>query len=592
MKMKITINNMMGVGDCEIGLVPGTVTAVIGRNMSGKTSVALAAAAVLARDPNPLDLPATKRGAYLRDGSDAGAAVLYGDDGEEVVRWDLKDGALTASTRPWKPATPASVGLVNFATLSGKSAIEMWESMLLPPTRELLKRIEAELEPALDPDDIKGVLATITSQGWESVDKVYGDRAKRAKAAWKGVTGLTYGSRNAADWLPIGWLSSYDGLHVDDCTERLRTANEGLTGLHVARALTGAEVKAAQKAAEALPGALEAIPRLVEAVDEAKETVAAARKSVEAIRVEGRAAKAELERYDQTKPSTGGHAMTCPACKASLMLTGNDLVNYDAAAAAVAMEVWKERRKAIYDSVANQAAIFKAAQRPLDAADEVLSAATSELSRAEVKVEALREEGLLADETATEDRTEEIEGKNRQIEDLRKQRDLVSKRAEAQSHHEQVQAYTLIATILGPKGVRAKAMEVGMEKMDSFLGIVATTTGWPRVEVDRSYNVSIGKRATLRMCSESERWRGQTALQIAISRLMRDSVVVLDRSDVLDTDARQELVALGAFLAERKDPPAIILCATPEKPPYGASWMSTQSKGLPVTIVNLSEGAK
>ena len=122
--------------------------------------------------------------------------------------------------------------------------------------------------------------------------------------------------------------------------------------------------------------------------------------------------------------------------------------------------------------------------------------------------------------------------------------------------------YTLIAKILGPKGVRATATERSMKQMDNVLATIATVTRWPRVALDRHYAVSIGNRSFLRVCAEREQLRAQYALQIAIARCKREPVVVLDRVDHLDTDNQPTLFSLLHALCRRPDPPAFLVCGT------------------------------
>ena len=61
----------LGIVDAEIDLEPGRIVEVVGPNASGKTSIAVCAQAVLARDSNPLGLSAaeSKRN-YPHDGAE------------------------------------------------------------------------------------------------------------------------------------------------------------------------------------------------------------------------------------------------------------------------------------------------------------------------------------------------------------------------------------------------------------------------------------------------------------------------------------------------------------------------------------------
>ena len=80
--MKLQIERTLGIINAEIDLEPGRIVEVVGPNASGKTSIAVCAQAVLARESNPLGLSAADaKRSYPHDGADD-ARVVIGD------RWD------------------------------------------------------------------------------------------------------------------------------------------------------------------------------------------------------------------------------------------------------------------------------------------------------------------------------------------------------------------------------------------------------------------------------------------------------------------------------------------------------------------------
>ena len=285
----------------------------------------------------------------------------------------------------------------------------------------------------------------------------------------------------------------------------------------------------------------------------------------------GRSARSDLGRHTAAKPRAEGMGVTCPACDAPMLIvTGSQgqhtLVSHDKEAEEAALDRWEFQRAKLHDTCTEQSALLQAAQKPVVGFEEAVRLAQDAYNANQGSVAAATEQARIADATPSADNSKDIQDAERRIEHLRVQRDLVEQYTKAKKHHESVAAYTLIAALLGPKGIRAKAMESAMTNLGTFLSIVAQATGWPLVEVDKTYNISIGKRAALKMCSESERWRGQVSLQIAIGRLMRDPVIVLDRVDVLDEAARLEFTTLLQFLADRDDPPALLAFATSTQP--------------------------
>ena len=69
--MKLQIERTLGIINAEIDLEPGRIVEVVGPNASGKTSIAVCAQAVLARESNPLGLSAADaKRSYPHDGAD------------------------------------------------------------------------------------------------------------------------------------------------------------------------------------------------------------------------------------------------------------------------------------------------------------------------------------------------------------------------------------------------------------------------------------------------------------------------------------------------------------------------------------------
>ena len=91
--------------------------------------------------------------------------------------------------------------------------------------------------------------------------------------------------------------------------------------------------------------------------------------------------------------------------------------------------------------------------------------------------------------------------------------------------------------------------------------VVAGESGWPVVTVgEGTSTVFIGDRPAA-MCSESEKWRAQAALQLTLAAMTGSKVVVLDRADLLDTEGRQGLGrALGRVAT--KTGIAMLICST------------------------------
>ena len=110
----------------------------------------------------------------------------------------------------------------------------------------------------------------------------------------------------------------------------------------------------------------------------------------------------------------------------------------------------------------------------------------------------------------------------------------------------------------------------GMRKLNGGLAVVAKSSGWPLTTVgDGTCAVFVHERPVA-LCSESERWRAQAAIQLTLGAITGSKAVVLDRSDLLDASNRAGLVCAVNRVAQRTQM-AVLLCST-GTPTADAPW--------------------
>ena len=192
-----------------------------------------------------------------------------------------------------------------------------------------------------------------------------------------------------------------------------------------------------------------------------------------------------------------------------------------------------------------------------------LAEALRAVGTAEGELAAVQREAAGADdEPSGDEMAEAVSEAEAAVERVRQRLELVRLRHDTQQHHRNIVEYQTIARILGPKGVRATAMQESMVSLDGVLETIAKVTGWPRVALDRTYAVSIGKRTLLKVAGESARLRTQWSLQIAIARCKREPIVILDEADTLDHGNMVGLKTLLDALCGRPQPPSFLVCGT------------------------------
>ena len=101
----------------------------------------------------------------------------------------------------------------------------------------------------------------------------------------------------------------------------------------------------------------------------------------------------------------------------------------------------------------------------------------------------------------------------------------------------------------------------GMRKLNGGLVVIASASGWPLTTVgEGTCAVFVGERPVA-LCSESERWRANAAIQMTLGAITGSKAVVLDRGDILDASNRAGLVKAVQRVSERTQM-AVLLCST------------------------------
>ena len=244
-----------------------------------------------------------------------------------------------------------------------------------------------------------------------------------------------------------------------------------------------------------------------------------------------------------------------------MLLHRGELTAFDAEAHAKEHGQWEERRAELQNEMDVFVDTVKTKIKAAEPFEGSHSDALQAWEASKMELAILVRNAKNAEATVeSEEMVEAVREAEGEVERARKRNDLVARRTVAMEYHTNVVQYTLISDILGPKGVRATAMETRMASLDQTLESIGKVTGWPRIAVSRAYAVSIGKRTLLRVCSRSERLCAQYSLQIAISRCIRDPYVVLDDADTLVDGKFAGLRDLMAALKGRPSPPAFLVC--------------------------------
>lgn len=553
--MKITniaITNMLGISAANIA-VNKPVLMLAGANGAGKSSIAEAIKHALVAE---CDRVALKKefNKLLHNGADAGHAIIGTSLGDYAVL--LPEGKQTgAEGLPFGLEYCLSPARFAALTAAEKRAFLFKLMGVKVTSQAIIAKLASRGISAADIDEISPHLAS----GFEAAHKEAQSKARDAKAAWRAITGETYGAVKASDWTAPA--VEVDGALLAETSAQIEAADgiiaelNGQLGALNEQAKNVAQVNAdMHKREEKLAALREHAGKFARIQDKLN------RDSDDLAVWEAKVADTEAAAgIAQPEP------LACPHC-AGLVLAGKSgkLEAYephahDAEAAAKLPEYTKARdllRSAVANGQRDLAAAENAA-RTIDElekepAQEVVSADAITIKISEVKTE-------LATAKAKRQEVADQLAHFQQVE--RESKAAAQKTTQAKMHHDDVLAWDLMADQLAPGGIPAEFLSEALAPFNTVVEDYYQIAQWPRVSIDENMELWVGGRPYA-LRSESERWRADTLLALAIAKISGAKVVVLDRFDVLDLQGRADALYLLDELAESGDVETAIVLGT------------------------------
>ena len=560
--MEIEIRNFLGVKEVNIPLLDD-VLAVIGPNASCKTSIAVAIAGILSRNPNPLGM-GTSAKPYMHDGSDHGEVVLRGEDSMEIRRWILEERGIRVLADIQDDCDKHALGLTDFIGLPTKFRAQAWEQAFLPAPKELVAMLGEDLKEQISAEvQVEEVLRELRSREWNDVATIYASKAREAKREWSGITGEgAWGTKKADHWSPKGWNSEWDSVTPAEARTRLEESREKVRMSQVSEAIAEADSARAAAAASEIPSLEKEMAVNSEILRAAQQELLVSQSKYSGIRDKGIAIKSELERHEVSKPARED-SVPCPSCGDALVIgPGNKLSRAkDDSAFEVHLQAWsigREKLQSELEGLRDQAKQLKISEiRPIEG--KIDDARGKHVSAASLLSSAKRDVALGEGKVVTEEDQRRASEAEQEVEDARIASELINKKVRAHNAHMSALNYATIAAALGSKGIRSRAMRDRMDELKRHLQEISEVTHWPKVELDSTYAVMINGRYGV-VSAASEKWRARFMLQCAIALVKGENRVIGDGADILDQTSAPQLFRLCGWLKERLVYP--IICAT------------------------------
>ncbi|MGU1002378.1 AAA family ATPase, partial [Pseudomonas aeruginosa] len=432
------------------------------------------------------------------------------------------------------------------------------------------------------------------------------DYASEARGAWKAVTGENYGSDKANGWEPEAPPAIVSEEELESARAELQATAQDLAEAQQA-------LGASKQARQAADGRAQRIAQLRELVDleprrRNKLTTDEANQDEWSEKVMAAEAAASGEPAHQP--------LTCPHCQGAVDLQAGQLVAHQPPAkvadpeAAKRLEEYRGYLASAQRAVANsqrdlkesedaaaQAAALEAETAKAPSAEAIANGeqAINELRQArdrqQAKVQSLQEAfnaaaqpAALEAETAKGPSAEAIANGEQAINELRQARDRQQAKVQslqeafnaaaqrqdvikqAAGFHAEVCAWSALADALSPTGIPAEILADAIGPVNELLQRLSGTAGWSPVQISADIDVTFGGRL-YGLLSESERWRCDTTIALAIATISGLRLALLDRFDVLDIPARtQQAMKLFQSLAVGGEIDTLIVAGTLKEP--------------------------
>ncbi|HCL3279585.1 TPA: AAA family ATPase [Pseudomonas aeruginosa] len=549
---KLEITNFQGLRHAALD-VSAPVLLVAGHNGAGKSSLLDAIAMAFNGQPRRVSLKKDMAQLVTEGAKKGEARVEWLDAAYEVQVCGValptgKGSALTDS-----PFLPYVLDASLFASLDAKERRRVLFDLSGASTspNQIAERLVAKGHAAALVEKVKPLLRSGFPAAVEQA-KAY---ASEARGAWKMITGENYGSEKAVDWAPELLATMVTEDQVAEAGKNLQLLEDDLAEAQQA-------LGASKQARQAADGRAQRIAKLRELVDlEPRRRNKLTTDKQNQDEWSEKVMAAELA----SSGSVPHQPLTCPHCQGAVDLQAGTLVVHQPpeqiadAEAARRLPEYREYLASAQRAVANS-------QRNLD---ECLAAAEQIKALEAESVEAPSAEAIANGEQAINELRQARDASRAKLVALQEALEAATQReasiAKAQAAHQDVVAWTGMVDALSPTGIPAEILADAIGPVNDTLKRLAGIAGWSPVEISADIDVTFGGRL-YGLLSESERWRCDTTIALAIATISGLRLVLLDRLDVLDLPSRNQAIALMRAMTSDREIDSVVVAGTLKEP--------------------------
>jgi energy-coupling factor transporter ATP-binding protein EcfA2 len=487
----IKIQNVHGVSSAEIDV--SSIALIAGLNGSGKSSIINACHAVLTGDTANGFL---KKDANLivKSGNDEGKIELL-ESNDDYTQITYPGCAMTAkgvlSTRASKIAT----GNIEILKLKLDERAKLFSEILNsnPTVQDVLYYVK---ERNINFEGIDAYISKAMNEvqvnGWDMTVKKISSMATELKGEWKHITGEQWGSDKGNKW------------SVKETEHDIKILEEKLHELYKQSGYFEFEKASLQADADQLPD-LEVI-------------YADILKKIET----DKTALSELNLKHLPK-----NDLSCPECGTVVKLVnGNLSTSFKMSDEEIEKikqynDVVEKKQKELNVKIAQNFSIQKEIMCKIKNAENAKQ--------------------KLCDRKPIDDIAVEIEKLKYFIEISKNN----GKTNEAKKCHNKIVNLLTMVDILSPDGVRQSKLEKLLELFNETLEKLCTIAGWGRITINGDMIIKFNDRlAKEKYISESQLYRTELILRIALAQLDNSNIILIDRADIFDNKSKGQLFKL------------------------------------------------
>ncbi|MDH0287713.1 AAA family ATPase [Pseudomonas sp. GD04087] len=549
---KLEITNFQGLRHAALD-VSARVLLVAGHNGAGKSSLLDAIAMAFNGQPRRVSLK-KEMDKLVTEGAKKGEArVEWLDEAYEVQVCGVALPSGKGSPLADLPFLPYVLDASLFASLDAKERRRVLFDLSGASTspNQIAERLIAKGHAAALVEKVKPLLRSGFPAAVEQA-KAY---ASEARGAWKAITGENYGSEKAIDWAP----ELVATVVTDDQVAEARDALQLLeSGLSEAQQSLGAS-KQARQAADGRAQRIAKLRELVELEPRRRNKLTTDEQNQD--EWSEKVMAAELA----SAGSVPHQPLTCPHCQGAVDLQAGALVIHQPPEQIADAE--SARRLPEYRGyLASAQRAVENSQRDLN---ECVAAAEQIKALEAESADAPSAEAIANGEQAINELRQTRDASRAKLVALQEALEAAAQReasiAKAQAAHQDVVAWTGIADALSPTGIPAEILADAIGPVNDTLKRLSGIAGWSPVQISADIDVTFGGRL-YGLLSESERWRCDTTIALAIATISVLRVALLDRLDVLDLPSRNQAIALMRAMTCDREIDSVIIAGTLKEP--------------------------